>query len=325
MAGLKEKIRAALKKPRSFIEPAADILCLAASYALLFVLPQRVNFLFWTLFFVIAVLFCIGFFRIAMPPDSARTAPDKIPGIVLVLLGIALNLAGGAAICKSQGSERGMVIAILLLIEAVVMFSIAASRADAPRTQWRMSLVLRIAAVLLAAGAVVYAAVTSVSDTAIALGVMLLIESIVLWAMGSGNNPFNPSVSSVRAVPGMQKTVRELCDALSTTDTQLGLPWVGKIRSVREDALVYGPSDGGVFVYGLYHLGRFYIASGDDLSLLDAAQADAHRVTEKPDGRGVCLSAELLPEAYAGYLLRYLESGNAVWSAKSKKSTKENV
>lgn len=98
MAGLKEKNRSRMKNPQNHFELAVDILCLAASYGLLFLMPQKVNFLFWALFAVSAFLFCIGFFRMGFLLDDHKTA--------------------------------------LLLIEAIVMYSITASHADAPRSQW---------------------------------------------------------------------------------------------------------------------------------------------------------------------------------------------
>ncbi len=323
MAGVTAKIRSLIKKPQNFLELAADLLCLAASYGLLFLMPQKVNFLFWALFAVSAFLFCIGFFRMGFVFDSRRTAGfEKLSGALLVLFGIGLNIAGGIVICKTPGSERGTVIAVLLLIEATVMYSITAAHADAPRSQWIMSLIFRIAAVFMVIGAIVYAVITSVSDKAIALGLMLIVEGIVFWAMGSGNNPFNSSLSPIRAVPGMKKTVQELCNALSSTETQLGFPWVGRIRTVKKDAIIYGPSDDHIFVYGYYHFGRFYVASGDDISYLDEQQADSHRITAIPDSEGICLGAESLPEAYADMIKRYLESGKTVWSTKLQKDEK---
>ena len=122
MAGFTEKIRSWIKNPQNHFELVADILCLATSYGLLFLMPQRVNLLFWALFAISAFLFCIGFFRMGFILDEHRTAKFKsISGALLVLSGIILNIAGGFAICKTHGSERGFVIAILLLIEAIVM------------------------------------------------------------------------------------------------------------------------------------------------------------------------------------------------------------
>jgi hypothetical protein len=141
--------------------------------------------------------------------------------------------------------------------------------------------------------------------------------------MGSGNNPFHSASSPIRAVPGMKKTVQELCDALGNTETQLGFPWLGKIRTVKDDTIIYGPSEEGVFVYGYYHFGRFYITFSKDISLLEAKEADAHRIAEIPDKKGICLGEESLPEAYAYMITRYLENGNPIWSTKLKKPKKK--
>lgn len=317
MPGLTEKIRSFLKKPQNTVEIIVDLLCLAASYGLLFLLPQKVNILFWAVFALAAFLFCIGFFRMGFLLDSIKSKKSiVVSGSLLVLCGIILNSAGIIAIWKTQGSDRSVAAAILLLIEAIVMYSITASQTDTPRSHWIMSLIFRVAAVLLIIGAVTGMIAASFSDTSIAAGLLLLIEGIVFWAMGNGNNPFNSAASPIRAVPGMKKTVQELCDALDNTETQLGFPWLGRIRTLKNDTIIYGPSEEGVFVYGYYHFGRFYVTFSKDVSLLDEGEADAHRITEIPDSKGICLGEESLPEAYACMITRYLENGNPIWSTK---------
>ncbi len=324
MPGLTEKIRLFLKKPQNTVEIIVDFLCLAASYMLLFLLPQKVNILFWAVFALAAFLFCIGFFRMGFLLDSIKSKKSiVVSGSLLMLCGIILNSAGIIAIWKTQGSVRSVAAAILLLIEAIVMYSITASQTDTPRSQWIMSLIFRVAAVLLIIGAVTGMIAASFSDTSIAAGLLLLIEGIVFWAMGNGNNPFNSAASPIRAVPGMKKTVQELCDALGHTETQLGFPWLGRIRTIKNDTIIYGPSEEGVFVYGYYHFGRFYVTFSKDVSLLDEGEADAHRITEIPDSKGICLGEESLPEAYACMITRYLENGNPIWSTKLKKRKKK--
>ncbi len=323
MAGLTEKIRSFLKKPQNTAELAADILCLAASYGLLFLLPQKVNILFWVLFALAAFLFCIGFFRMGFILDSIKSRKAIIvSGGLLVLCGIILNSAGIIAIWKAQGSERSVAAAILLLTEAVVMYSITAGHAETPRSQRISSLIFRVAAVLFIIGAVICLIADSFSGAAIAAGLLLLIEGIVFRAISSGNNPFNSAASPIRAVPGMKKTVQALCDALSLTETQLGIPWLGKIRTIKDHTIIYGPSEDGIFVYGYYHFGRFYVTCSKDISLLDAAEADAHRITEMPDSSGICLGEESLPEAYANMITQYLKNGKPVWSTQLKNPKK---
>ncbi len=325
MPGLTEKIRSFLKKPQNAVEIIIDFLCLAASFMLLFLLPQKANILFWAAFALAAFLFCIGFFRMGLLHDSIKSKKSKVvSGCLLVLCGIVLNSAGMIAIWKTHGSERSVAAAILLLIEAIVMYSITASQTETPRSQWIMSLIFRVGAVLLIIGAVTGVIAASLSDASIAAGLLLLIEGIVFWAMGSGNHPFNSDASPICAVPGMKITVQELCDALGNTETQLGFPWLGRIRTVKDDTIIYGPSEEGVFVYGCYHFGKFYVTFSKDVSLFDAGEADAHRITEIPDSKGICLGEESLPEAYACMIARYLQNGNPVWSTNLKKRKGKN-
>ena len=78
MPGLTEKIRLFLKKPQNTVEIIVDFLCLAASYVLLFLLPQKVNILFWAVFALAAFLFCIGFFRMGLLHDSIKSKKSKV-------------------------------------------------------------------------------------------------------------------------------------------------------------------------------------------------------------------------------------------------------
>jgi len=323
MGSIIEKIKALMKRSGDRTELMTDILCLLASYGLIFILPKKMSILFWSVLGISAFLFCVGFFRMGSVIDRCKAKKVKrCSNILLIASGIVLNCSGVFAIWKTQSIERGICIAALLLIEAIVMYSAAASRAVTLRFQWIISLVFRIAAVPMALGgiaAIVCSIMTSVSGTNIAIGVFLLVEGIVFWAIGSGNDPFDPSFSPVRAVPNMNKTVQELCDALADTETQLGFPWIGKISATAEETIIYGPTEEDVFVYGHFHFGRFYIVSGDDISLLDAEQAAAHRIAEIPDSKGRCLDAGSLPEAYSNMITRYLENGKIIWSIKINK------
>lgn len=323
MGVVAEKIRALKKRSGDRAELTIDLLCLLASYGLIFMLPKKMNILFWIIFGISAFLFCVGFFRMGAVINRCKAKGVKrCSDILLIASGIVLNCSGVLAIWKAKGIERGICIATLLLIEVIIMYSASASRAVTLRFQWIISLIFRITAVPMVIGgiaAIVYWIMTSVFGTNIAIGVFLLVEGIVFLAIGSGNDPFNSSFSPVRAVPNMNKTVQELCNALADTETQLGFPWIGKVGTIKEETIIYGPTEKGIFVYGHYHSGRFYIVSGDDISLLDAEQADAHRIAEIPDSNGRSLDAELLPEAYSNMITRYLENGNVIWSLKINK------
>ena len=124
-----EKIRALMKRSGDRTELMTDILCLLASYALIFMLPQRMSILFWIIFGISAFLFCIGFFRMGAVIDRCKAKKVKhFSDIFLIASGIVLNCYGVLAICKTQSIERGVCIATLLLIEAIVMYSAGSAR-----------------------------------------------------------------------------------------------------------------------------------------------------------------------------------------------------
>ena len=323
MPGLTEKIRSFLKKPQNSVELTVDILCLAASYVLLFFMPQKVSILFWAVFALAAFLFCIGFFRLGFLIDKPGTPRGRaISGALLALLGVIINIIGFWSVYASGGTERGIATATLLMIEAMVMCAIPANHVESPRVKGILSVVLKVVAALMLVSAVFSVIKTDFSNAGIMLTGMLLIESVVLWRM-SGSSIISSQISGICAVPGMKITVQQLCEALGKTETQLGYPWLGKIRTIREETIIYGPSEDGAFVYGYYHFGRFCMTVSRDLSLLDETEANAHKITEIPDSKGICLSSDMLPEAYANMMTRYLENGNKVWSTKLK--TKKNA
>ena len=131
MSGFAEKVKGFIQKPQNCLELAADILCLVASYGLLFLAPDNVNILFWVLFALSAFLFCIGFFRLGFIIDPPKTKKGMIiSGSLLVTFGIALNCIGICTVFISYGSGCSIAIAVLLLIEAILMYSITSSHAN---------------------------------------------------------------------------------------------------------------------------------------------------------------------------------------------------
>ena len=78
--------------------------------------------------------------------------------------------------------------------------------------------------------------------------------------MGGGRNPFNTFTPEIQAVPGMKMPVEQLKAAFACVDTQLGVPWIGKVKSIKQDAIIYGPSEDGFVIYGYYLFGRFYVS-----------------------------------------------------------------
>lgn len=306
------------------IERIIDIACLITSNGILFLLPQKIDFWFYLLFGIAAFLFCVGFFRLGFTFNRPAGQKGVIhTGILFIVLGAVVNTLAIYGIYREGGSGRSIIIATLLVIEAVLFFAIAGSGAEAPGTQWKVSVLFRIAAIIIVILGIVLAVKAGFSEKSIIMGTMLLIEAIVLWTMGAGNNPFNTFTSEIQTVPGMQASIEQICRDFSEVETQLGYPWIGKINSIKEDALIYGPLEDGYCIYGYYQFGKFYVSGSEKPMFPNPEDAEGHISAEIPDSTGTLLSMADLPEAYAHMFTTYAETGKTKWTIKFSHKSKE--
>ena len=303
------------KKFASVAEPVIDIICLAASFGILFLLPQGTGFLFYLLFAASALLFCIGFFRLGFLFDvPAGSKAALFTGVLFAVLGAVVNIAGIYGICRDNGSMRSIAAASLLLIEAFLLFSIAGSGAGTSGAQRLLAILPRIVAVFVLLFGIGFVVWKQFSESSVMAGTMLLIECLCLWRMGGSGNPFNKLTPEIQAVPGMKTPVGQLGQVFAGVETQLGYPWIGKIKTLKQDALIYGPSEDGFVVYGYYHYGRFYVSGSTNPLFPHPEDARRHTVQEVPDESGILLAKERLPEAYVNMFARYAENGTVQWS-----------
>jgi hypothetical protein len=152
-----------------------------------------------------------------------------------------------------------------------------------------------------------------ISTTSVIIAMMLLFESICLWKMGGSSNPSNALTGEIQVVPGLRVPIAKLKQEFAEVETQLGYPWIGKVKTIKQDSVIYGPSEDGFVVYGYYLYGRFHVA-GSTNPLFPAPQdAKEHITPEIPDSNGVLLGKENLTEAYVRMFTRYVENGSAQW------------
>ena len=299
-----------LKKEQFF-----DILCLVASYGILLLLPGEINVLFYLIYGAAAFLFCIGFFRLGFTFDApSDSKAERAVECFYAVYGILINAAGLYGICQDHGSARSIMIATLLLIEALGLFALAGGGSKTPGARRIAVIVFRTAAVLLVIFGIAFCIWKHFSEASVMIATMLLIESICLWKIGSGSNPFNTLTPEIQTVPGLREPIAQLQQAFSGTETQLGYPWIGKVRTMKQESIIYGPTEDGFYVHGYYQFGRFYISGSTNALFPDPEDAQGHAVTEIPDRNGILLAKEELPNAYAKMFARYAETGNIQWS-----------
>ncbi len=162
---------------------------------------------------------------------------------------------------------------------------------------------LRAVAVVLCAAAVFLCLYDNWSGRALIAGTLLLIEGIASW-MVSDAKTYNATMDGMKQVPSMCAPAEEIFRAFEHVETPLGFPWMGKVRSIEDECMVYGPTQAGSFLYCWYHSGEFFVSECDDESWLDPAEAEKHRVHTSWDrdtdelGALYHLTAKLLPDFY---------------------------
>ena len=314
---------------KSVSESVINIACVAGSWLILLFLPSKDGIILYAMIAVSAFLFSVGFFRfINLSNFSADKNHETLFAIVMAAAGFVMNICGYTKILSDQGSPGSIMLATLLLIESMVFYGIAFSSPETPGIKQKISIGLQAAAVLLALTGIWYTVTKDFSETSVIFGGMLLIQAIIFWAMGQGNDPFNREMTERCGVQGMKASAEKLQREFADIQTQLGTPWLAEIKTVPGKAIVYGPTEDHYFVYGGWYPGKFMVLDSSELIFKDPEAAQQHTVTETANEDGVLLDRENLPEAYAQMFRRYHENGVKKWdinlSHKRKKKKKKN-
>ena len=120
---------------------------LLGSNWILFALPRELTILSWVSFAAAVLLFCLGFFPLMSDlPGGDGGLAVTARNAALLSLSAALPALGLYRVYIDGGSERSMAAAVLLMIEAPVIFSQTDDRiTDAPLAR-RLMLLLAVAA-----------------------------------------------------------------------------------------------------------------------------------------------------------------------------------
>ena len=113
------------KKTSVNTEQIFDVICLVASYVILFMIPQKINVFFYLIVGVSAFLFCIGFFRLGLSfdvPASSKKTALKLRGAAALII-----LFGFVLIILKQFSESSVIAGIMLLIESICLWRMGGS------------------------------------------------------------------------------------------------------------------------------------------------------------------------------------------------------
>ena len=128
----------------------------------------------------------------------------------------------------------------------------------------------------------------------------------------------NYAVDGIKQSEEVSAPIEALYDAFKDVDTPMGRPWIGKVKNVEGDCILYGPTDKGSFLYGYYLFGTFTFGASPLTSMLqDPEDARIHTVETKWDrddfGKGQLyhLLSRMLPDFYISMFENYAKTGRA--------------
>jgi len=137
-----------------------------------------------------------------------------------------------------------------------------------------------------------------------------------LYAFSKG---MNYAVDGIKQSEEVNVPIEALYDAFRDIDTPMGRPWIGKVRNVEKDCLIYGPTDQGSFLFGYYLFGTFTFGASPLTDMLqDPESARIHTILTQWDrddfGKGQLYHflSRMLPDFYISMFENYAKTGRAV-------------
>ena len=244
---------------KAIIKSFLGVLLLAGGLGIVFLVPERSDFLVWIIIAISTFMFCIGYYWMgALFNRPMGRFFHAVRRIVFCAFGIFLIIFG-CRFCYLNGfNTRGMAVATEYLIYGIAM---------------------------------------------------------QLYAFGK---LFNQAVDGIKTSERVKAPLEELYAAFKDVDTPMGRPWLGKVKYIDGDCLIYGPTDAGSFLYGYYLYGSFAIGESSlDEFLLDEEDAAAHTVETTWDrddfrlGELYHLLAWMMPDFFIGMFEGYAATGRA--------------
>ncbi len=125
------------------------------------------------------------------------------------------------------------------------------------------SLALKAVGILIILYSLYYIFLDYESTSQIIIGTLIMVVGAVVYIMSSPES-YNSLVSSTKKVANPNNiSIEELYDAFKDMDSTLGKPWLGKVKTIRGKCMIFGPGQGGEFLYIHKLLGSFYLAVND--------------------------------------------------------------
>lgn len=128
----------------------------------------------------------------------------------------------------------------------------------------------------------------------------------------------NYAVDGIKQSDDMNVPIDALYNAFKDIDTPMGRPWIGKVKNVDGDCIIYGPTNNGSFLFGYYLFGTFTFGASPLTSMLEESEAASSHIVDaswdRDDfgyGQLYHLLSRMLPDFYISMFESYSKSGRA--------------
>ncbi len=175
----------------------------------------------------------------------------------------------------------------------------------------------------LAGGAMAVFAVYSLikenfSGRGLGLFTVNLIYGLAMFFYAS-DKAMNHAVDGIKQSEAVSTSIEALCDAFKDVDTPMGRPWIGRVKNIEGNCIIYGPTDKGSFLFGYYLFGTFTFGASPLTNMLadpeDAGKHTIETLWDRDDfGKGQLYHflSRMLPDFYISMFENFSKTGRAV-------------
>ncbi len=146
------------------------------------------------------------------------------------------------------------------------------------------SIIYKVLAVIIGIFSLYIMTLDNFSTFYLTVGTLVLLVAVVLYILSSPKT-YNTSVSSTKQVANPNNlSIKELYEAFKSIDSSMGKPWLGKLKTLKGDCLILGPTQEGEFLYIHKFFNNFSIGINNFPKLLVAPEGEGWRLErEKRD------------------------------------------
>ncbi len=129
------------------------------------------------------------------------------------------------------------------------------------------------------------------------IGVIIMVVPYILYTL-CNPKAYNKMGVSVKSIENTRNvTIEDIYAAFKNMDSNMGKPWLGKIKLVKGNVIIFGPMPDQSYVYIHKLLGQFYVAKNNLINFINAPESEKWRLNPKSFEEGLFSKEQILCSA----------------------------